>query len=125
MVGIDGPGGGGKSTIARSLAAANGYAVVQVDDFYRPSRERAPEQVRLGGIAADFDLERLERQVLAPLARGERAVYDRYDWKSDCLGESRGLTPLGVVIVEGVYSTSGALTAKGPVILGEPRRWAC
>ena len=49
-----------------------------------------------------FDLDRLEREVVAPLARGETATFASYDWTAGEARGSRTVEPTGVVIVEGV-----------------------
>jgi uridine kinase len=101
LVGVDGPGASGKSTLAALLAERlPDTLVVHVDDFYRPSADERP-----GGLGADFDLERLERQVLRPAFAGETARYQRYDWESDRLAEWHDI-PAGIpLVIEGVYST--------------------
>ncbi|MFE2296916.1 uridine kinase [Streptomyces sp. NPDC059445] len=101
LVGVDGPGASGKSTLAELLAARlPGAVVVHVDDFYRTSDDERP-----AGFGADFDLDRLERQVLRPALAGEAVRYQRYDWDHDRLAEWHDL-PAGVpLVVEGVYST--------------------
>jgi uridine kinase len=91
VVGIDGPGGAGKSTLARIVAAAIGEApVVQTDDFasWNDPVDWWP---------------RLLEQVLRPLTAGEEAHYQRYDWDDQSLAEWIEL-PLRpeVVIREGV-----------------------
>jgi uridine kinase len=58
LVAIDGPGGAGKSTLARLLKEqlkTLGWlvAVVKHDDFYLPSHQRAHQQA--GVIGCDFD----------------------------------------------------------------------
>jgi uridine kinase len=100
LVGIDGRGGAGKSTMARQLDAA---AVIEFDDFYRPSATRLPPgDPDIGG---NFEWRRLRDQVLLPLRRGETARYQRYDWGADAMAEWREVPALGVVVVEGNYST--------------------
>ena len=47
-------------------------------------------------------------QVLAPLARGERAVYRRWDWDQDRYAERRELPPTNLLLVEGVGSGAGS-----------------
>lgn len=92
VVGIDGPGGAGKSTLAAALQAAwPGSSVVHTDDF------------------ASWDdpvdwWPRLLEQVLLPLSRGEEARYQRYDWVERRLADWLTVKP-GRVIVEGVSST--------------------
>jgi uridine kinase len=109
VVGIDGPGGSGKSTLAELLAGLlPGACVVQADDFYLPSTLRPGEEA---GIAANYDLDRLTAQVLQPVAAGERAAYQRYDWDDDRLGDWVTLPETGPVIVEGVYCTRDDLRA--------------
>ena len=101
LVLVDGLGGAGKTVLAETLAAELGAPVVQGDDFYRPSAQRRREAAE--GIGASFDWRRLERQVLAPLSRGEGARYQRYDWDEDRLGDWISLRGQGTVVVEGVY----------------------
>ncbi|MFJ3846809.1 uridine kinase [Streptomyces albidoflavus] len=103
LLGVDGPGASGKSTLAGQLARHLPQAhIVHVDDFYLPSADRTRSGAPVG---PGFDLRRLREQVLAPAARGEPVAYERYDWGSDRLGE-RVEVPAGTpLIVEGVYST--------------------
>src|SRR5207249_2725946 len=85
LVGIDGPGAAGKSTLAGLLAGhLPGAAVVHVDDFYLPAALR---ESRAGEVGALFDLPRLARQVVLPAAAGSALRYQRYDWESDVLAD--------------------------------------
>ncbi len=105
LVGIDGQGGSGKSTLAKDLASLLPDAtVVEFDDFYRPARERQ-RKTRGDEIGGDFDWRRLRDQVLEPLAAGKTARYQRYDWGDDQLAEWHAISPGGVVLVEGNYTT--------------------
>ena len=92
VVGIDGPGGAGKSTLAAALQAAwPGSEVVHTDDF----------------ASWDNPIDwwpRLLEQVLVPLSQGEAARYQRYDWVERRLADWLTVSP-GRVIVEGVSST--------------------
>ena len=101
LVLVDGLGGAGKSVLAAALAGKLGAPVVCGDDFYRPSAQRRREVAE--GIGASFDWRRLERQVLAPLSRGEGARYQQYDWDEDRLGDWISLRGPETVVVEGVY----------------------
>jgi uridine kinase len=111
LLGIDGPGGSGKSTIASALARTGPYPVVAVDDFYRPSAERNGDPVPQRRVGAEFDLDRLERQVLVPLGMGRPARYQRYDWPSDRLDGWIEVRPGGFVILVGIYVMSRGLAA--------------
>jgi len=107
LVGIDGRGGSGKSTLAMELAALlPDVTVVHFDDFYRAADERelraASGDDEVGG---NFDWQRARDQVVQPLANGEAARYQRYDWDNDELAEWHVISPSGIVIVEGNYST--------------------
>ena len=100
LVGIDGCGGAGKSALARLLAEKMpGSCIVEMDDFYRPSRDRRSSSQE---IDWHFDWQRLEHQVLAPLSEGLDARYQRYDWDLDELTTWREIPGHGVVLVEGV-----------------------
>jgi uridine kinase len=92
-IGVDGPGGSGKSTFAARVAAAIGRAVVvAVDDFSGPDVQ-------------EWDWQRFRDQLVQPLLADRPGRYQRWDWSAD--------TPVGwydvpagsVVVVEGVSST--------------------
>ncbi|MGI5404840.1 uridine kinase family protein [Streptomyces sp. CA-135486] len=103
LIGIDGPGASGKSTLATLLARALGGAeVVHGDDFYRPSATRPDGDVTAGG---QFDLDRLRRQVVSPAAAGQDVTYQVYDWDRDELGAWVTVPNSTPLIVEGVYTT--------------------
>ena len=72
LVGIDGAGGAGKTTLAAQLSDK----IVSTDDFIR--------------------------DVIEPLKRGVPARYRRRDWNDGALKEWRVVEPGGVVVVEGV-----------------------
>lgn len=103
LVLIDGLGGAGKSVLAEALAAELQASLVAGDDFYLPSVERKRAGLRSDAVGASYDWRRLERQVLAPLSRGEGARYQRYDWDNDCLGDWVAVPAKSTVAVEGVY----------------------
>ncbi|WP_442600703.1 uridine kinase family protein [Paenibacillus sp. KN14-4R] len=111
LVGIDGCGGAGKSTFAMKLKNQLGLdkpiTIVHMDDFYFPSEQRkgmrGPDL-----IGIDFDWRRLFDQVIKPLSSGEEGYYQRYDWNEDKLLVWHRV-PLGVVIIEGVYTLRNEL----------------
>lgn len=105
LVGIDGGGGAGKSTLAREIRdRTDGVTIIEFDDFYRPSLERkrraAAKDREVGG---NFDWRRLRSQVLLPLAQDQSTRYQRYDWVADELADWVVVPVGGVVIVEGCY----------------------
>lgn len=97
LIGVDGHAGSGKSTLARRLSAALGGApVLGLDDLANHGS--------LFGWTG-----RLTAQVLAPLARGERARYEVYDWVRRQYTREAVLPPAPVVLVEGVGAGRRAL----------------
>jgi uridine kinase len=74
VIAIDGRGGAGKSSLARSLVAAlPRSAHVEHDWFHLPKAQVSPGR--------RFDHERLIREVLSPFRSGEREVsFLRYNW---------------------------------------------
>lgn len=100
LIAIDGGGGAGKSTLARLLQQSLGSqaAIIQADDFYQLSNRRSMD------IGGNWDLRRLEEQVLQPLSQNEPARYERYDWETDRLAETHDVPAGGFVIVEGCYT---------------------
>ncbi|WP_405655251.1 uridine kinase [Streptomyces sp. RK9] len=91
LVAVDGHAGSGKSTFTARLAEAlDGAPVLRLDD-----------------IASHADLfdwtDRLLRQVVEPLSRGETAHYAAYDWHARRFGPAdRPLPAAPVVLMEGV-----------------------
>ncbi|WP_373306813.1 uridine kinase family protein [Streptomyces spinoverrucosus] len=97
LIGVDGHAGSGKTTFAGQLANALGGApVLHLDD-----------------IASHDELfawtDRLLRQVIEPLGRGETAHYAPYDWRARHFGPPRPLAPAPVILVEGVGAGRRAL----------------
>jgi uridine kinase len=114
LVGIDGLGGSGKSTLTERIrhqleTTQLTVTIVHNDDFYFPSAIRSKLSPQLKPIGADFDWIRLRDQVLVPLRSNQIADYVRYDWPSDRLAECHEIQPHGIVLIEGVYSTRAEL----------------
>jgi uridine kinase len=108
VVGIDGLGGAGKSTLANGIhdAFAGRVSILQCDDFYRPLV--GEEFSRLTSEEAYenyFDWRRLRDEALMPLREGKRARYQRHDWGTDRLTEWNEIEPREIVLIEGVFST--------------------
>ncbi len=84
LVGIGGHGGAGKSTLAAMIPNAQ---VVSTDEFW---------------TGDGFDLARLGRDVVTPLAAGVSARFASYDWAARTARGVRIVEPDGIVVVEGV-----------------------
>ena len=95
VIGVDGPAGAGKSTLARRLAEASDAAVIEIDDF-----------ISWDDPTGEHWWPRFEEQVLQPLRRGDDPRFQQRDWINDWRGNSLGgwktveWRPL--VVIEGV-----------------------
>ena len=120
VIAVDGPGGSGKSTLARELAAAyeGPAAVVEGDDFYADLDDdyRASLDAK-GGYREYFDWQRLRDQVLIPARQGHPIKYQRYDWDNARMGDWLTVPGLGLLLVEGVYSSRPELREYADLVL--------
>jgi uridine kinase len=105
LVGIDGHSGAGKSTLAEAIGAADdAVEIIHSDSFYRPPSQRPWPPVGNEEAGHEFELGRLEEEVLVPLSRAEGGVYTPRDFQSGRKLPSRPLPRRGVAVVEGIYS---------------------
>lgn len=96
LVGLDGCGGAGKSTLAEELAIEReNVQVVHIDDFYKPKDERV-EVTETTPVHINFEFDRLKQQVLEPLEHGETAKYQTVN------GEAVEVKPSGYIVIEGL-----------------------
>lgn len=105
LLGIDGCGGAGKSTLAGLLVrwVGLGYAV-HMDDFYKLPAQREGLNMANGEPGCFYDTDRLQAQVLVPLRRGQTGHLWRNDWGSETLIDDGPIAPVGLVVVEGCYA---------------------
>lgn len=113
LIGIDGCGGSGKSTLAYQLKKeCSDVTIVHMDDFYLPSSQLTNIHPKEKAIGADFDWERMLKDVIEPISRNKEGYYQRYDWEKDDLAEWHTVPVGGIVIIEGVYSLRNELVDK-------------
>jgi uridine kinase len=91
LIAVDGASGVGKTSFATRLGVQLDAPVVHTDDL-------------LDGWDDQFTFwARLERLVLGPLRRGEKALYQRYQWHHGTFGgDLVSVEPAPVVLLEGV-----------------------
>jgi len=108
LVGVDGPGGSGKSTFAKELVELlSNTRIVRMDDFYKPENLRQESNAEIGSY---FDWQKLEKQLLIPFMENLGIRFQKYDWQCDSLKEWQYISKNSNVIVEGVYSTRQELS---------------
>ncbi len=109
LVCVDGPAGSGKTTLAGLLAAELGAggmttSVLHLDDLYEGWSG-------LGGV-----WERLDQQVLQPLAHGRAGRWQRYDWGLERFTEWIDLPVPDCLLVEGCGSAPRAVDGRAVLI---------
>ena len=98
LVGIEGFGGSGKTTLANQLGSALGNAyVVNIDDFIVKEKLTEPSWDK-----GEFDRGRLEQQVLIPASKGERVSYEELLWETNKLSTPKFIPDVDYLIVEGI-----------------------
>ena len=96
VVAIDGPSGAGKTDFAAALAEhLPGADVMHMDDLY-------PGWDGLAQAVAD-----LHDLILAPIARGERAAYRRWDWEHVRYADWHDVPATSLLLVEGAGAGAG------------------
>jgi chloramphenicol 3-O-phosphotransferase len=119
VIAIDGGAGAGKTSLAAGLASAVGdAAVLHLDDL-------------LDGWAGQFGYrDRLQAEVLSPLAAGRPGSYRRYDWTAGRFAERVSVPVPRYLLIEGVSALWGCAPFWSVgVFLDVPRaererRWA-
>jgi hypothetical protein len=90
VVAVDGPSGAGKTTLTRALRRRlDRPPVLHLDALY-PGWDGLPLTPAI-----------LHDRVLAPLARGERAAYQRFDWEAGAFAEEHEVRAAPLLLLEG------------------------
>ena len=107
LAAIDGRCASGKTTLAAELEKRLGCQVVHMDDFFLQPFQRTEQRLALPG--ENLDHERLLREVLLPLSRGESARYRPFRCHIGDFEQPFSVSPKGVILFEGSYSCHPSL----------------
>ena len=107
LVAIDGPCASGKTTLAEILQTCCDCNVFHADDFFLRPEQKTPERLR--EVGGNMDRERLEAEILRPLAEGKDLVYRPYSCKTQTLSAGTVVPFKPLNIIEGSYVLHPAL----------------
>lgn len=100
IIGIDGPAGAGKSTLAYQLADEFKATIFHMDDYFLTDDLRTPDRLNMPG--GNVDYERMHKEIFMHLSDDE-IEYKKYNCMTKHFEEE--IEPLKkVIIIEGVYS---------------------
>jgi uridine kinase len=98
LIGIEGFGGSGKTTLSGKLKSKLGSAyVVNIDDFIIKEKLNEDNWDKGG-----FDRERLEKQVLLPATSNNAIQYQKLIWQTNKLSDFIEIPNVDYLIVEGI-----------------------
>jgi len=107
LITLDGPCASGKTTLAGQLAQSLAAAVLHTDDFVVPHPRKTPDRLAIPG--GNCDWERLTAEVLLPWKQAREGLFQRYDFRNDCLFPPEPLPGERLLILEGSYSNLPAI----------------
>ena len=96
IIAIDGPSGGGKSTLSSQLAELIPAKLVAMEDIYH------------GWDSLEDSSRRIVDDVLTPLSKNQPGGFHLWDWEKGIIAEHVAVTPAPFIIVEGVGSGTTA-----------------
>ncbi|MBE6821346.1 MAG: uridine kinase [Ruminococcaceae bacterium] len=102
VIAIDGPCASGKTTLARPLSERYSFQVIQTDSFFLPPEMRNKE--RLSQPGGNVHYERFNNEVAHGIKSGSEFVYGIYNCHTGIQTDSRPVSPLKPIIIEGSYS---------------------
>ena len=104
LIGIDGCGGAGKSTVANSLLhQLHNAQLVHIDDFYKTKDQRV-EVTSETSVHVNFEFERLVNEVITPFRRGTTTIFKTIN--DQCIQ----IKPCDYVIIEGLGTLGSTLS---------------
>ena len=105
LIGIDGLGASGKTTIAHDIKKLQpNSSIISIDEFYKPKAQRTTGIIEGSIVSPDFEWDRLDGQVFDAVRRGFPVIYQSYDWRADAWGEWVEIPQDNWIIICGIYS---------------------
>jgi len=107
LVGVDGPGCSGKSTLADALQTfLPGATVISLDDFFAPLNTQVLARISGEDLATGIPHLRWDaaQALVNDLASGGSASYTPYVWGADRLGSPVLVPRSDFILVEGLYA---------------------
>ena len=105
LIGIDGLGASGKSTVAEEIKKLHPEtSIIHLDEFYLPKADRSTGILEEHSVSPDFDWDRFETQVIKPVQRNLLVKYERYDWRADTWADWIEIPATHWIIIAGVYA---------------------
>lgn len=102
LIAIDGRCAAGKTTTASLVKEKINCNIIHMDSFFLQQGQRTKE--RLDEPGGNVDYERVKKEVLIPLSRGQIFSYRPFDCKTMELSGPVKVEPAAVTIIEGSYS---------------------
>ena len=104
LIGIDGCGGAGKSTVANLLfQELHNAQLVHIDDFYKTKDQRV-EVTSETSVHVNFEFERLVNEVITPFRRGTITIFKTLN--DQCIQ----IKPCDYAIIEGLGTLGSTLS---------------
>ena len=103
VISIDGPCGGGKTTIAKEIEKEMGYNILHMDDFYLPFDKRDKNWMNI--IAGHMDYDRLIENVIKPYKEKKKTNYISYDCHCDKYLHEIPIDLDKFLVIEGSYTS--------------------
>jgi len=98
LIGIEGFGGSGKTSLSEKLKSKLGNAfVVKIDDFIVKEQINEDSWDKGG-----FDRQRLEKQILLPATSGKVISYQKLIWQTNKLSDFIRIPKVDYLIIEGI-----------------------
>ena len=104
IVGVDGPGGSGKSTIAKQIADAVNATLIHSDHFYKTVDKRDDTHASHQIVSDKFDWDLLQKKVFDVAIPGKKISYQPYSWEIEGLLPHIQYVVGNVLVVEGIYA---------------------